>query len=179
MKCPYCDESDTKVVDTTEVRSGIRRRRECKHCGARFSTLERAIAATPMIIKSDGSRQEFDRAKLTDGIRLACTKRPVSAADMERLAASVETYLQSLGRTEVSSRVVGDRVIAGLKLLDPIAYIRYAIVYLGLEDLTSVRAEIDKLLVEGDAQHALISYDEDQLLDRLEADPTPSDIPHS
>jgi transcriptional repressor NrdR len=130
MRCPNCGESDTKVIDTTEVKQGIRRRRECKNCATRFTTLERSVASIPLLIKGDGTREEFDRDKLKRGIWLACTKRPVSAADVDRLAASIEAYLQTLGRSEVSSRVVGDRVIEGLKALDPIAYIRYAIVFL-------------------------------------------------
>ncbi len=148
MKCPYCGEHDTKVIDTTESRGGIRRRRECKECGSRFTTHERSLAATPVLVKGNGNREEFDRDKLKRGIWVACAKRPVPASEIERLTTRVETHLQSLGRSEVSSRVVGDMVIEGLKDLDPIAYIRYAIVYLGLEDLTSVRAEIDKLLSE-------------------------------
>ncbi|GAB4469730.1 MAG: transcriptional regulator NrdR [Anaerolineales bacterium] len=124
----------------------MRRRRECDQCGQRFSTYERPILATPLIIKADGTREEFDREKLIRGIRIACAKRPVSAADIERLVGEVESYLQSLGRAEVSSRVVGDRVIAGLKELDQIAYIRYAIVYLRLSDLKSIRDEINHLL---------------------------------
>lgn len=102
--------------------------------------------ATPLVIKQDGTREEFDREKLIQGIRISCAKRPVSAADIERLVGEIEATLQSMGRAEVSSRVVGDRVIAGLKELDQIAYIRYAIVYLGLDDLHAIRKEIDRLL---------------------------------
>jgi transcriptional repressor NrdR len=135
------------VVDTShDTRGGIRRRRECLNCGQRFSTYERAILATPLIIKQDGTREEFDRDKLISGIRISCAKRPVSAADMERLVGEIESALQAMGRAEVSSRVVGDMAIAGLKELDQVAYIRYAIVYLGLDDLRSIRQEIDRLL---------------------------------
>jgi transcriptional repressor NrdR len=113
---------------------------------AAFSTYERLILATPLIIKQDGTREEFDREKLLRGIRISCAKRPVSATDIERLVGEIESALQTMGRAEVSSRVVGDMVIAGLKGLDQIAYIRYAIVYLGLDDLRSIRHEIDRLL---------------------------------
>ena len=99
-----------------------------------------------MIVKQDGTREEFDREKLIRGIRIACAKRPVSATDIERLVGEIEATLQAMGRAEVSSRVVGDMVIAGLKELDQIAYIRYAIVYLGLDDLHAIRKEIDRLL---------------------------------
>ena len=147
MRCPYCENDRSRVLDTThDVRGGVRRRRECLDCKERFSTYERPILATPLIVKQDGAREEFDRDKLLSGIRIACAKRPVSATAIERLSGEVEATLQSMGRSEVSSRVVGDLVITGLKNLDQIAYIRYAIVYLGLDDLESIREEIDRLL---------------------------------
>ena len=147
MRCPYCQRDNSKVLDTThDSQGGIRRRRECRDCGQRFSTFERAILATPLLIKQDGAREEFDREKLARGIRIACAKRPVSAADIERLIGQVESSLQRMGKAEVSSRVVGDLVINGLKEMDQIAYIRYAIVYLRLDDLHALRNEIDRLL---------------------------------
>ena len=147
MRCPYCKNQESRVVDTAhDNRGGVRRRRECENCGQRFSTYERPILATPLIIKQDGTREEFDRDKLIRGIRISCAKRPVSAADIERLVGEIEATLQAMGRSEVSSRVVGDMVIAGLKGMDLIAYIRYAIVYLGLDDLKAIRGEIDRLL---------------------------------
>jgi transcriptional repressor NrdR len=147
MRCPYCQHHDSKVLDTShDSHGGIRRRRECFKCGQRFSTYERPILATPLIVKQDGTREEFDREKLARGIRISCVKRPVSAADIERLIGQVEAQLQKMGKAEVSSRVVGDLVIDGLKEMDQIAYIRYAIVYLGLDDLQSIRTEIDHLL---------------------------------
>jgi transcriptional repressor NrdR len=147
MRCPYCQHDNSKVLDTThDSQGGIRRRRECLDCGQRFSTYERAILATPLLIKQDGAREEFDREKLARGIRIACAKRPVSAADIERLIGQVESSLQRMGKAEVSSRVVGDLTINGLKGMDQIAYIRYAIVYLGLDDLHALRNEIDRLL---------------------------------
>jgi transcriptional repressor NrdR len=103
-----------------------------------------------LISKLDGTREEFDREKLARGIRIACAKRPVSAEDIDRLVGQVESQLQQLGKPEVSSRVVGDLAIIGLKVLDLIAYIRYAIVYLGLDDLHSIRQEIDRLLEDQD-----------------------------
>jgi len=147
MRCPYCKFEHSRVVDTShDARGGVRRRRECENCGQRFSTYERPILATPLIVKQDGTREEFDRDKLIRGIRISCAKRPVSAADIERLVGEIEATLQAMGRSEVSSRVVGDMVIAGLKDLDQIAYIRYAIVYLGLDDLRAIRGEIDRIL---------------------------------
>ncbi len=147
MRCPYCQHNDSKVIDTThDIHGGIRRRRECLGCGQRFSSYERPILSTPLIVKQDGAREEFDREKLARGIRISCAKRPVSAADIERLVGQVESELQRMGKAEVSSRVVGDMVIDGLKELDQIAYIRYAIVYLRLADLRALRHEIDRLL---------------------------------
>lgn len=148
MRCPHCQsDKGTKVIDTThDTRGGVRRRRECKNCGKRFSTYERAILATPLVIKEDGNREEFNREKLLRGLRVACVKRPVSAQDLERLAGEIESKLQRMGKAEVSSRVIGDMVISGLKELDQVAYIRYAIVYLGLDDLHAIRQELDRLI---------------------------------
>lgn len=147
MRCPYCQHTESRVLDTThDNRGGIRRRRECEQCNQRFSTYERPILATPLLIKRDGTREEFDREKLMRGMRISCAKRPVSAAEIERLVGEIEVALQRMGRAEVPSRVVGDMVIGGLKNLDQIAYIRYAIVYLHLNDLVSIRNEIDRLL---------------------------------
>jgi transcriptional repressor NrdR len=147
MQCPYCQHHTSKVIDTSHDSHGnIRRRRECLQCGQRFSSYERPILATPLIVKQDGTREEFDREKLMRGIRISCAKRPVSAADIDRMVGQVEAELQKMGKSEVSSRVVGDLVIAGLKELDQIAYIRYAIVYLRLDDLHALRDEINRLL---------------------------------
>ncbi|MDA0243683.1 MAG: transcriptional regulator NrdR [Chloroflexi bacterium] len=147
MKCPYCGEDKTKVIDTAhDGRGGIRRRRVCQVCDNRFSTVERAIMATPLIVKRGGTREEFSRTKLMAGLRLACEKRAVAAADLERLIDEVEAELQQMGVEEVNSRVVGDLVMSKLKLLDQVAYIRFATVYLRLQDLAAVQAEINRLL---------------------------------
>lgn len=148
MRCPHCQsESGTKVVDTThDSRGGIRRRRECKQCTQRFSTYERAILATPFVIKTDGTREEFNREKLLRGLRLSCVKRPVSAATLNRLVGEIESTLQQMGKAEVSSRMIGDMAIASLKEVDHIAYIRFALVYLGLDDLQAIRTELDRLI---------------------------------
>jgi len=148
MKCPYCNHARTRVIDTTHSGPGIRRRRVCDACRRRFSTLERAILTTPLVVKRGGQREEFSRDKLLVGLRIACARRPVSADDLERLVDRVENHIRQLGKTEIHSRLIGDLVIEELKALDPVSYIRYAIVYLGLEDLDAVRAEIDRLLVE-------------------------------
>ncbi|MCP4142644.1 MAG: transcriptional repressor NrdR [Chloroflexi bacterium] len=147
MRCPYCQYKSSKVVDTSHDRQGnIRRRRECLDCKQRFSSYERPILSTPLIVKQDKSRENFNPEKLKRGLAISCAKRPVSAADIERLVGQVETELQKMGKSEVSSRVIGDKVIEGLKELDQVAYIRYAIVYLQLDDLPALQAEIDRLL---------------------------------
>lgn len=152
MKCPYCGNEKTRVIDTShDTRGGIRRRRLCLNCEQRFSTYERAVMATPMLVKRDGTREEFSREKLMRGIRVACAKRPVAAADIEHMVGEIEAELQQMGKAEVQSRLVGDRVIRQLKKMDEVAYIRYAIVYLRLDDLESIRTEIDRLLVGDEA----------------------------
>ena len=147
MRCPYCHHRKTRVIDTShDTRGGTRRRRVCDDCKQRFSSYERPILATPLLEKQDGTREEFSREKLLAGLRLSCAKRPVAAEDIERIAGEVEAELQQLGKSEVSSRLVGDKIIKKLKDVDQVAYIRYATVYLGLDDLKSIRHEIDRLL---------------------------------
>jgi len=147
MRCPHCMSENTHVIDTThDSRGGIRRRRECDDCAQRFSTYERAVLSTPIIIKKDNTREEFDKEKLLQGIRIACAKRPVSAEQIERLAGEIESSLQQIGKLEIPSRVIGDMVIDGLKKLDHVAYIRYAIVYLPLTNLQAIEDEINQLL---------------------------------
>lgn len=150
MLCPHCKDANqegSKVIDTThDARGGIRRRRECKNCGKRYSTYERPILAAPLIIKTDGGREEFDREKLMRSVQLACVKLPVAAAEIDRLVGEIETKLMQMEKSEVSSRVVGDMVLAGLKDLSEIAYIRFALVYLGLNDLQAIRKEVDSLI---------------------------------
>ena len=149
MKCPYCEHEKTRVIDTShDARGGIRRRRICKNCDNRFTTYERAVLATPLLIKRNGATEEFSRKKLMEGISVACAKRPVAEIEIKRLVEDIEEELRQMGKEEVPSRLVGDRVIKQLKSLDQVAYIRYAIVYLRLDDLESVRDEIDRLLAD-------------------------------
>ena len=147
MHCPHCESENSKVIDTThDSKGGIRRRRECEDCKQRFSTYERAILSTPLIVKKDNMREDFDREKLILGIRIACAKRPVPAAEIERLAGEVESSLQKMNKLEIPSRIIGDLVINGLRDLDKIAYIRYAIVYLPLNNMNDILDEIHRLL---------------------------------
>lgn len=147
MKCPYCLQERTRVIDTShDNRGGIRRRRICGNCGERFTTYERPILATPLLVKRDGTREEFSRDKLMGGIRLACTKRPISAEQIERMVGEIESDLQQIGQSEIESKLVGDCVIDKLRELDEVAYIRYAIVYMQLNDLQSIKTEINRYL---------------------------------
>ena len=153
MRCPTCGAADSRVIDTTTDSDEIRRRRECQACGERYSTVERVRTRLPLVVKAnpDGlieRREPFDPDKLRRGIRRACAKRPISDAAIDRLVASIEDALREERAGEISSRCIGELVIDGLRDLDEIAYIRYAIVFLGLEDLQAVRDEIDRLLVE-------------------------------
>jgi transcriptional repressor NrdR len=149
MRCIYCGKEDANVIDTThDARGGIRRRRECVACRQRFTTYERPIFSTPLVVKHDGTREEFDREKLARGIRISCAKRPVPASEIDRIVGEVEASLQQMNKPEISSRVIGDMAISALKELDHIAYIRYAIVYLRFDDLRSIRDEINHLLRE-------------------------------
>ena len=102
----------------------------------------------PLVVKRDGRRETFDREKIVSGLRIACARRPVSADDLERVVDRVESHIREVGKTEIPTRAIGDLVIEELKVLDPVSYIRYAIVYLGLEDLDEVRAEVNRLLEE-------------------------------
>jgi len=137
------------VIDTArEPSGGIRRRRECKACEKRFSTVERIVETMPLVVKRGGRREAFDRDKILSGLRTACAKRPVSADDIERLVDQVEAQVLALNKAEVLARDVGDQVLNALRSLDEVAYIRYASVYLHLKDLESVKREIEKLLAE-------------------------------
>jgi transcriptional repressor NrdR len=147
MNCPYCGADDSKVISTSRaVSDGVRRRRECKACSARYTTFEHTALAMPFLVKQNGDREAFDRDKLIRGIRMACAKRPVPAAAIQRLATDVEHELRYMGCEEVSSRAIGDLVVRGLREIDQVAYIRYALIHLQLHNLEGVLTEIDRLM---------------------------------
>lgn len=149
MKCPACGSNETQVIDTVKESSGgIRRRRSCRSCNKRFTTVERVVETMPLVVKRGGRREQFNRDKVLEGIKISCAKRPVSAESIERLANQVEAQTVALNKSEVNARDIGDMVLRGLREMDEVAYIRYAIVYLNLKDLESVRGEIDKLFSE-------------------------------
>lgn len=146
MRCPYCGNLDDRVVDTRVVRDGraIWRRRECLHCGRRFTTYEEIEELRITVIKRDGRREAFDREKLARGIALACNKRPISTDQIQEIVDEVERALYNRGVREVSSKEVGELVMERLRELDPVAYIRFASVYLNVQDVQAFR----KLLQE-------------------------------
>jgi transcriptional repressor NrdR len=151
MKCPYCGHPDSKVTDSRDVNDGVRRRRQCLSCGARFTTYERLQPASLFVIKKDQRREEFDRNKLLSGIRKACEKRPLPTGAIEKLVDDIEAELYRLGKAEIPSELLGDMVIERLKRLDHIAYIRFASVYREFTDITALKQEVDTLLSSEEA----------------------------
>ena len=147
MLCPYCGHPDSRVVDTRATADSIRRRRECMACHKRFTTYEQ-ISEALLIVKRDGRREPFDRNKLLQGVRIACAKRPIAMADIERVVGQIEEHLFSLGRAEVKSDVIGQMVLEKLKEIDPLAYIRYAIVYMEMADVEALQRELVRLMSE-------------------------------
>lgn len=151
MKCPYCSHFDTAVLDSrdNEELSSIRRRRECLKCEKRFTTYERIEMIDLVIIKKDGSRENFDRDKLLSGFRKATEKRPVRTEDIENAVDSIERELRRKDTIEITSKTVGEIVMRKLKALDKVAYIRFASVYRSFEDVESFEEEIKNLTKAG------------------------------
>jgi transcriptional repressor NrdR len=150
MRCPQCEARDSRVVDSRDLDDAatVRRRRECAACGTRFTTYERIEAARLVVVKRDGTRQEFDRAKLTAGLRKALTRRPVPDDAAERAADAIEAELRSAGVSEVPSPRIGELAQEQLRAIDQIAYIRFASVYRSFEDLEELKREVDSLFAE-------------------------------
>mgnify|MGYP005840873571 FL=1 len=142
MRCPYCQEGDSRVIDTREVGNTIRRRRECTRCGQRFTTYERLSPVSLFVVKRDGRREPFDREKLYHGIYKACTKRPISEEQIEKLVSRIESELFALGKAEVESKVIGEMVMEQLRDLDDVAYVRFASVYRRFKDVDGLVEEI-------------------------------------
>jgi transcriptional repressor NrdR len=146
MRCPRCGERETRVVDSRDLdEASIRRRRECETCGARFTTYERIESPRLVVVKRDGSRQEFDREKLVSGFRKALTRRPLPDDAAEQAADAIEAQLRAGGATEVDSSEIGKMAMERLRALDQIAYIRFASVYQSFEDLEDLKREVDTL----------------------------------
>lgn len=148
MKCPYCSNPDTRVIDSRPAEDGnsIRRRRSCDACGKRFTTYEKVETIPLIIIKKDNNREQYDRGKIERGILRACYKRPVSAAEIQKVIDQVETKVFSLEAKEIESSVVGDIVMDVLKDLDEVAYVRFASVYREFKDVNTFMDELKKIL---------------------------------
>jgi len=146
MKCPACEEPESKVIDSRSLGDEIRRRRECLKCKLRFTTYERLYSRNLYVIKKDGRREEFDREKLFSGIRKACEKRPMATGAIEKLVENVESELYGLGRNEVATSLVGNITMGKLADLDHIAYIRFASVYYEFSDIAVLKQAVDNLI---------------------------------
>ena len=148
MKCPYCGDQDSKVIDSRHSEDGasIRRRRECLACQKRFTTYETVESLPIIVVKKDGSRQSFDRTKILNGMVRACEKRPVSIAEMEAAVTDIEQVMQNSLEREISSSEIGELVMEKLKMLDEVAYVRFASVYREFKDVNTFIDEIGKLL---------------------------------
>ena len=152
MRCPHCGERETRVVDSRDLDDAatIRRRRECIACTTRFTTYERVEAARLVVVKQEGTRQEFDRNKLASGLRKALTRRPVPDDAAEQAADRIEAELRSAGATEIPSSRIGVLAMEALAELDQIAYIRFASVYQSFDDLEDLKREVDTLFAQRD-----------------------------
>ncbi len=145
MKCPRCSGIESKVIDSRSIGEGIRRRRQCLGCEARFTTYERVQPKNIFVIKKDGRREEFNREKLMSGIRKACEKRPMPTGTIDKLVDNIEADLYKLGKVEISSFVIGDSVMDKLEDLDHIAYIRFASIYRDFADISTLKQAVDEL----------------------------------
>ena len=147
MKCPFCSHSDTQVVETRVAEDGnfVRRRRQCGDCSKRFTTYERADVSFPAVVKKDGRRIDYDRSRLQGSFRLALRKRPVAAGQVDAAIERVEEQLLTAGVRELPSSRIGELVMAELKKLDKVAYIRFASVYRSFEDIEDFKHLVDEV----------------------------------
>jgi transcriptional repressor NrdR len=147
VKCPFCDELEDKVVDSRMAKEGevIRRRRECLGCKRRYTTYERVEEILPVVVKKDGRRESFDRAKILSGLKKACEKRPISTATIEAVTDRIEKRIQEMSESEIESRIVGEEVMKELHQLDQVAYVRFASVYREFKDIDQFMDELKSL----------------------------------
>ena len=147
MRCPVCDKLGARVLDSRPLRQGkaIRRRRECEHCGHRYTTYEQVEQRLPVVVKHDGRREPFDRRKLLHGLETACAKLPIPRTRLEEICDEIETAISDLGTEEVTSRQIGESVMDRLRRLNSVAYVRFASVYRRFEDAGQFREEVERL----------------------------------
>lgn len=150
MRCPFCAADDTKVIDSRLANEGyqVKRRRECASCNARFTTFENAELVMPRVVKSDGTREEFDELKLRSGILRALEKRPVGTEAIEDAITHIKQCLRATGEREVPASLIGENVMDALRELDQVAYVRFASVYRSFQDVNAFREEIERLLLK-------------------------------
>ncbi len=148
MKCPVCNEIDTRVVDSRSVKEGteIRRRRQCDSCSHRFTTYEHAEISLPVVIKKDGRREPWNQNKIMNGLSRACEKRPIPVQKIEQLADSIADYARSLGEPEISTEIIGTHIMTCLHELDEVAYVRFASVYRQFKDIDEFMSELADLI---------------------------------
>ncbi|MFH7319244.1 transcriptional regulator NrdR [Desulfurivibrio sp. D14AmB] len=148
MKCPYCGHLENRVVDSrlNKEYTITRRRRMCDACQRRFTTYERLEVTMPMLVKKDGRRESWDRQKVVEGVKKACEKRPVSSEQIEEFVDGLEREFQDLGEREIPVRMVGERVMDGLRQIDEVAYVRFASVYRQFKDLNEFMQELKSML---------------------------------
>jgi len=145
VHCPKCGSRETRVVDSRDATNAVRRRRSCEHCGNRFTTYERVELLGTLVVKRDSTREAWNRTKLAEGVRIACTKRPISLARMEDLVDEVEAQLMGSGRQEIPSSEIGTAVMRRLRELDEVAYLRFASVYLRFRDVNGFLEEVERV----------------------------------
>ena len=151
MKCPFCGHAENKVIDSRISKDGkaVRRRRECLGCGKRFTTYEYVEDILPMVVKKDGRREQFDRQKILSGIKKACEKRPISMESIDKLVENVEQVCQEMQLEEISSTLIGEKIMNELKAFDGVAYVRFASVYRQFRDVGEFMSELKDLLSKG------------------------------
>jgi len=151
MKCPFCGHAENKVIDSRISKDckAIRRRRECLGCSRRFTTYEYVEDILPMVVKKDGRRETFDRLKIRSGVMTACEKRPISMDEMDKIVENVEVSCQEFQGEEIPSSVIGEKVMNELKVLDGVAYVRFASVYRQFRDVGEFMTELKDLLSKG------------------------------
>ena len=151
MKCPFCGNAENKVIDSRISKDGkaIRRRRECLGCSRRFTTYEFVEDILPMVVKKDGRREPFDRMKIRNGVMTACEKRPISMEAIDKIVEDVEMSCQEYQGDEISSSIIGEKVMDELKVLDGVAYVRFASVYRQFRDVGEFMSELKDLLSKG------------------------------
>lgn len=177
MRCPWCHVFEDSVIETRVSKDGseIRRRRKCEGCERRYTTYERIEESMPLVIKSDGRREPFDRTKIERGLQASVAKRPVSREQMATLALEVEREIGDLGITEIASRDVGERVLPRLKVLDPVAYVRFASIYRDFRNLEGFAKEVEALRQEDTGKHSMADLAEKSDESTDEHAPVPSE----